>query len=93
MQSFSIPTTNVSFSSDSRRKEEPTEPREVVPCPLTRSTLLLTQALSAAHSAPDIRENKVAAIKARLAAGTYEVNSLRIAEALVNENPNLFSRF
>lgn len=61
-------------------------------CLLARSGMLMTQALAAAHSAPDIREDKVAAIKARLAAGTYEIDSMALAEALVDQNPGLFGR-
>lgn len=75
-----------------RDSHEPQAPREEH-CVLARSSMLLTQALAAAHSAPDIREERVASIKARLAAGAYEVDSMALAEAIINENPGLFTKF
>lgn len=53
--------------------------------------LLLTVALTAAHSAPDTRQDRIEAIRAQIANGTYEVNPKRIAESLIRENPELFS--
>lgn len=53
--------------------------------------LLLTVALATAHSAPDTRQDRIEAIRAQIANGTYEVNSRRIAESLIRENPGLFS--
>ena len=38
-----------------------------------------------AQNTPDIREDKVAAIKAKIANGTYEIDSGRIADGLLNE--------
>ena len=64
--------------------------RDLGHCDLAHSSVLLTEALAAAHSAPDVREDKVAAIKARLAAGTYRVDTAHITEALLRENPELF---
>lgn len=51
---------------------------------------LLTQALSVAHNTPDIRKEKIEAIRAQIANGVYEIDALHIAEALIRENPTLF---
>lgn len=57
---------------------------------MRRESVLLTEALRGAQDAPDFRENKVAAIKAQIAAGTYAMDNLELAEALLRENPGLF---
>jgi len=44
------------------------------------------QAKSVAGSAPDVREQKVAELKARIAAGKYEVNAQAIADRMVDEH-------
>ena len=44
------------------------------------------QAKSVAGSAPDVREQKVAELKARIAAGNYEVNAQAIADRMVDEH-------
>lgn len=54
------------------------------------ASLLLTEALNAAYNAPDIRQDRVEAIRAQIANGTYEIDSERLAESLIRENPNLF---
>jgi flagellar biosynthesis anti-sigma factor FlgM len=43
------------------------------------------KAFDIAKNTPDIREDKVADIKARLAAGTYEVDSGKIADGMLRE--------
>lgn len=44
---------------------------------------------AAAMSAPDARENRVAAIKASLADGTYQIDNRAIAEKLLQEAGDL----
>lgn len=51
---------------------------------------LFTQALTIAHNTPDIREDKIAAIRAQLQNGTYEIDFKKLAESLIRENPGLF---
>lgn len=46
----------------------------------------LAHAKDVASQAPDIREQKIAEIKARIAAGKYEVNSKAIADRMVDEH-------
>lgn len=58
---------------------------------VSRDGLLLTEAMRAAQTAPDIRASKVDNIKARIADGTYQIDASRIATALVREDPGVFS--
>jgi len=44
------------------------------------------QAKAVAGQAPDVREQKIADIKARIAAGKYEVNAQAIADRMVDEH-------
>ncbi len=46
----------------------------------------LATARSVATSTPDVREDRVAELKKRIAEGKYEVDSNRIADKLVNEH-------
>lgn len=59
---------------------------------MSRNGLLMTEALAAAHSAPDTRQDRIDALRARLANGTYEINPLKLAENLVRENAALFTK-
>lgn len=51
-----------------------------------RDGFLLTAALRAAQQAPDVRQNKIEALKARVAAGEYEVDARALAMALVRDD-------
>jgi negative regulator of flagellin synthesis FlgM len=44
------------------------------------------QAKAVAGEAPDVREQKIADIKARIASGKYEVNAQAIADRMVDEH-------
>ncbi len=48
--------------------------------------MLRTEAYKAASNAPDVRRDRVEEIKARVAAGTYEMDSRKIAERLVKDD-------
>lgn len=50
---------------------------------------LRTEALSAATSTPDVRREKVAAIKARIESGEYEIDTRKIAQKMVEEDLEL----
>ena len=50
---------------------------------------LRTEAFQSANSAPDVRRDKVEEIKARIAAGDYQVDSRKIAENLVRDELDL----
>ena len=50
---------------------------------LSDTARALTQATQAVGGAPDVREDRVAAIKAALASGTYSVDSATLAKAMV----------
>lgn len=57
---------------------------------LSPEAMLRTEAFSSAMSAPEVRAEKVAEIKARVDAGEYEINSRAIASRLLTEEPGLF---
>ena len=58
--------------------------------PQTEGALLLTEARRTAQSTPDVRADKVESLRQQVAAGTYVVDSRRIAESLIREEPGLF---
>lgn len=57
---------------------------------VSQDALLLTEALRAAQDAPDVRTEKVEALRIQVANGTYTPDSRLIAENLVREEPWLF---
>ena len=56
---------------------------------LSPEAMLRTAAHSAATQAPDVRQEKVDAIKERIAAGEYTVDSKKIAEKLLGDESAL----
>ena len=46
----------------------------------------MAQAKSIASDAPDVREDKIAALKARIASGEYKVNHEAVADRMVDEH-------
>lgn len=48
--------------------------------------LLRTEAYKSASSAADVRRDKVEALKAQIANGTYQVDSRKIAERMLSED-------
>ena len=57
---------------------------------VSQDALLLTEARRTAQNAPDVRADKVAALRIQVANGTYKPDSRLIAEHLVREEPLLF---
>lgn len=57
------------------------------------SALLYTQALRAAQNAPDVRAEKVAMLKERIASGLYEIDAKAIALALVKDECEIGSLY
>lgn len=57
---------------------------------VSQDALLLTEARRAAQSAPDVRSDKVEALRIQVANGTYKPDSQLIAANLVREEPGLF---
>ncbi|RRD70187.1 MULTISPECIES: flagellar biosynthesis anti-sigma factor FlgM [unclassified Desulfovibrio] len=57
---------------------------------VSRDALLLTEARRIAQNTPDVRAEKVEALRAQVAEGRYVPDSRRIAEALVREEAALF---
>jgi negative regulator of flagellin synthesis FlgM len=56
---------------------------------LSPEAKLRTEAYKAAQDAPEVRHDKVAAIKAQIASGEYTVDSRKIAEKLVRDELDL----
>jgi negative regulator of flagellin synthesis FlgM len=57
---------------------------------VSQDALLLTEARRTAQNAPDVRSEKVEALRTQVANGTYQIDSNRIAASLVQEEPGLF---
>lgn len=57
---------------------------------LAHESRLLNEALNVAWNTPDVRQDRIDAIRAQIEAGTYEIDSQKIAESLLRENPALF---
>ena len=57
---------------------------------VSQDALLLTEARRTAQNTPDVRADKVATLRQEVADGTYAVDSRRIAQSLIREEPGLF---
>ena len=57
---------------------------------LSHQAQLLMEASRAAQGAPDVRQDKVEALRRQVADGTYQVDSRLLAEQLIREEPGLF---
>lgn len=57
---------------------------------LSPEAKLRAEATTAATNAPEVRQSKVDAIKARIESGEYSVDSRQIASRLLAEEPGLF---
>lgn len=57
---------------------------------LARNGRMLNEAIKCANAAPDVREEKIAAIREKIASGLYKVDAARIARALIREEAGLF---
>ena len=56
---------------------------------LSDEAKLRTEAFGAASAAPEVRSDKVAAIKAQVASGEYRIDTRKIAENMVKEDLEL----
>lgn len=68
------------------------EPRKGDTVSLSEDARLRTDAYSAAMGSGDIRHDKVAEIKARIAAGEYVIDTRKIAQKVVAEDIEFFGR-
>lgn len=57
---------------------------------VSQGALLLTEARRAAQNAPDVRADKVEALRLQVASGDYKPDSSLIAAGLIREEPGLF---
>lgn len=53
---------------------------------ISEGAQLMRKAAEAAKSAPDIRHDKIADLKARIQAGTYEIDNDKLAEKILEEH-------
>ncbi|MGE4297839.1 MAG: flagellar biosynthesis anti-sigma factor FlgM [Desulfovibrionaceae bacterium] len=58
---------------------------------LSPEARLRTEAYKSAQAAPDVRQEKVDAIKAKIANGEYQIDTRKIAEKMLSEEVDLFS--
>ena len=57
---------------------------------LSNEAKLRTEAYSTALAAPDVRQEKVDALKSKVESGEYQINSRTVAEKLLKEEQDLF---
>lgn len=57
---------------------------------VSQDAVLLTEARRTAQAAPDVRQEKVDALKQRVASGTYSIDSNQLAANLLKEEGGLF---
>ena len=57
---------------------------------LSSDARLRTQALSAAQAAPDVRQERIDALKAQVDSGAYVVDSKKVAAKLLREDAEFF---
>lgn len=56
----------------------------------SNDAMLLMEAKQAAQAAPDVRQDRIDALRPLVQSGAYEVNAQAIAEGLIREEPGLF---
>lgn len=57
---------------------------------VSQNAVLLTEARRTAQASPDVRQEKVDALKAQVADGSYQVDSTKLASKLLAEEGALF---
>ncbi len=95
IQSKISTSSDVAAASQAKRSEKSGDPRSVEAKTtdptssrpeISAKAREFAKAKEVASSAPDVREQRIADIKARIASGKYEVNSQAIADKLVDEH-------
>jgi negative regulator of flagellin synthesis FlgM len=89
---------NTPFQEIKKPSDKPAAARPIGPEPeakpekggdvvqLSERARLAARATELAQSAPEVRQEKVADLKARLSAGTYNVSGQVVAEAVINKS-------
>lgn len=57
---------------------------------VSQNAILLTEARRTAQATPDVRQEKVDALKEQVASGTYSINTTQLASNLLKEEGGLF---
>lgn len=70
--------------------KQPSRPGNADAVDHSHAALLLTEALHTAQNAPDLRQERIDDLRARIANGTYEIDEVRLAARLLAEEPQLF---
>ena len=74
-----------------RRKAEAARPESGDRASVSPEAKLRAEGYSAALASPEVRSEKVAALKAKIAAGEYQIDARNIAAKLLKEDAELFS--
>lgn len=81
----SVASTSAAGQSEAKPSSAPnSEPVSADTADLGQVASLVSQAMDQ----PEIRQDKVDAIKAQIAAGTYEINPSKIADAIITSTLN-----
>ncbi|WP_298994971.1 flagellar biosynthesis anti-sigma factor FlgM [uncultured Desulfovibrio sp.] len=87
-------TANLEKSGEARLKGRasatPSESPQGDTVSVSQDALLLTEARRTAQNTPDVRAEKVEALRIQVSNGTYKPDSKLIAANLVREEPGLF---
>jgi negative regulator of flagellin synthesis FlgM len=67
----------------------PSPPRQADSVTLSDAARALAAANKAVASAPDVREDRIQALKAAIADGTYSVDSRKLARAMIEQSDSL----
>jgi negative regulator of flagellin synthesis FlgM len=74
------------LSGDAQQAQQSNTQNKDVKTDISSRAVEFAAASKAAHSAPDIRENKVADLKARIQSGSYQVNAEALADKIFEEH-------
>jgi len=80
--------TEKAKASDSSRQvsQAPLTPEQSNRAEISPRAKEMAQAKSIAQSTPDVREDKIAALKKKIAEGSYKVDANAVAEKMVSEH-------
>lgn len=86
---FMAPSTIQELAPEERQTVVKSAPSDAIAD--SHHALLLTEALHTAQNALDIRDEKVARLRARIDAGLYEIDNHQLACDILREEAELFS--
>lgn len=88
--SSASPAERAAQAAQARKKAAPTESKVVdsgsAKTEISGRARDMAQAKSVAQSSPDVREDRIAALKAKIAEGKYQVDAQKVADKMVDEH-------